>query len=109
MMIKRCAGRCSGRTQLPAHPNARRRAQETRFALSERSPRDTRYSQRRACRAERKKSKENIDPRAPNEHRCELLSGWIWARWDQITDWVNYGLTRPMTVCPCITGKNVSQ
>jgi len=54
-----------------------------------------------------------IVPISLDEHWCELPNGWVWARWDQITDWITYGFTRPMPHTkdgvPIITGKNVNQ
>ena len=46
------------------------------------------------------------------EQWCALPEGWIWARWDHITDWITYGFTRPMPHerdgIPIVTGKNVN-
>lgn len=53
-----------------------------------------------------------VAPIAEPEHWCSLPSGWEWVRWDQITDWITYGFTRPMphedSGVPIITGKNVN-
>lgn len=61
---------------------------------------------------ELRKSKK-IAPISFDEYWCELPSGWEWARWDQITDWITYGFTRPMPHTkdgvPIVTGKNVNQ
>ena len=52
-----------------------------------------------------------VAPITPDEEWAELPSGWVWARWDQITDWITYGFTRPMEHVeggvPIVTGKNV--
>lgn len=41
----------------------------------------------------------------------KLPAGWTWATWDQVSDWVTYGFTRPMphmeTGVPIVTAKNV--
>jgi type I restriction enzyme S subunit len=46
------------------------------------------------------------------EQWCALPERWEWARWDQITDWITYGFTRPMPHekdgIPIVTGKNVN-
>jgi type I restriction enzyme S subunit len=46
------------------------------------------------------------------ERWCRLAKGWEWVRWDQITDWITYGFTRPMPHeadgVPIVTGKNVN-
>jgi type I restriction enzyme, S subunit len=46
------------------------------------------------------------------EQWCALPERWNWARWDQITDWITYGFTRPMPHekdgIPIVTGKNVN-
>ncbi|MGI8981761.1 MAG: restriction endonuclease subunit S [Pirellulaceae bacterium] len=46
------------------------------------------------------------------EQWCALPEEWVWARWDQITDWITYGFTRPMPHAdagiPIVTGKNVN-
>jgi type I restriction enzyme, S subunit len=59
-----------------------------------------------------RKSK-TIAPISIDERWCELPKWWEWARWDQITDWITYGFTRPMPHTndgvPIITGKNVNQ
>ena len=53
-----------------------------------------------------------IMPIAPVEEWCDLPNRWVWARWDQITDWITYGFTRPMPHeehgVPIVTGKNVN-
>lgn len=53
-----------------------------------------------------------IAPISDKEEWCELPSGWAWVRWDQITDWITYGFTRPMPHTsdgiPIVTGKNVN-
>ncbi|PLX37830.1 MAG: restriction endonuclease subunit S [Hyphomicrobiales bacterium] len=40
-------------------------------------------------------------------------AGWCWTRWDQITNWITYGFTRPVehveTGVPIVTGKNVNE
>lgn len=42
-----------------------------------------------------------------------IPKGWIWARWDQLTDWITYGFTRPIEHAgdgvPIVTGKNVTE
>nr|WP_031240253.1 restriction endonuclease subunit S [Mesorhizobium sp. LNHC220B00] len=47
------------------------------------------------------------------EKWCLTPEGWVWARWDQITDWITYGFTRPMEHVdegiPIVTGKNVNE
>jgi type I restriction enzyme, S subunit len=54
-----------------------------------------------------------IAPISFDEHWCELPKLWEWARWDQITDWITYGFTRPMPHAengvPIVTGKNVNR
>ena len=59
------------------------------------------------------KQPKSIAAIAAHECWCELPNGWSWARWDQITDWITYGFTRPMPHTndgvPIITGKNVNQ
>jgi type I restriction enzyme, S subunit len=46
------------------------------------------------------------------EHWSTLPEGWAWARWEDITDWITYGFTRPMPHVsdgiPIVTGKNVN-
>jgi type I restriction enzyme, S subunit len=53
-----------------------------------------------------------IAPIEKNEQWCSLPCGWEWTRWDQITDWITYGFTRPMpheaVGVPIVTGKNVN-
>lgn len=53
-----------------------------------------------------------IAPVSLEEQWCELPNGWTWARWEQITDWITYGFTRPMPHAvegvPIVTGKNVN-
>ncbi len=59
-----------------------------------------------------KKSKK-IAPIGNAEQWCLTPKGWVWARWDQITDWITYGFTRPMEHVnegvPIVTGKNVNE
>ena len=47
------------------------------------------------------------------EKWCDTPAGWEWARWDQITNWITYGFTRPMEHVddgvPIVTGKNVNE
>jgi type I restriction enzyme S subunit len=47
------------------------------------------------------------------ERWCSTPNGWVWARWDQVTDWITYGFTRPMEHVdqgvPIVTGKNVNK
>ena len=47
-----------------------------------------------------------IDP-----SELEIADGWVLASWDQISNWVTYGFTRPMPHVeeglPIVTGKNV--
>jgi type I restriction enzyme S subunit len=53
-----------------------------------------------------------ITPISDKEKWCELPTAWTWARWDQITDWITYGFTRPMPHTsegiPIVTGKNIN-
>ncbi len=53
-----------------------------------------------------------VAPIEKNEQWCSLPCGWEWTRWDQITDWITYGFTRPMpheaVGVPIVTGKNVN-
>jgi len=41
----------------------------------------------------------------------KLPDGWVWASWDQLSEWVTYGFTRPMPHVtegiPIITAKNI--
>ncbi len=41
----------------------------------------------------------------------ELPEGWVWTNWGQISDWITYGFTRPMSHVdngiPIVTAKNV--
>lgn len=50
---------------------------------------------------------------ADEEKWCLTPVGWCWTRWDQITNWITYGFTRPMehveTGVPIVTGKNVNE
>jgi type I restriction enzyme, S subunit len=47
------------------------------------------------------------------EKWCLTPLGWEWTRWDEITNWITYGFTRPMEHIdygvPIITGKNVNE
>lgn len=56
--------------------------------------------------------KKKLVPVTQGETWCDLPSGWSWARWDHITDWITYGFTRPMphaaTGIPILTGKNIN-
>jgi type I restriction enzyme S subunit len=53
-----------------------------------------------------------VAPIEESEQWCPIPSGWEWVRWDQISDWITYGFTRPMphedAGVPIITGKNVN-
>lgn len=50
-------------------------------------------------------------PLTPDEMWFRVPAGWSWARWEDITDWITYGFTRPMPHendgIPIVTGKNV--
>jgi len=50
---------------------------------------------------------------ADSEKWCTTPKGWCWTRWDQITNWITYGFTRPMEHVekgvPIVTGKNVNE
>jgi type I restriction enzyme S subunit len=52
-----------------------------------------------------------VKPVTADEKWFATPEGWVWARWEDITDWITYGFTRPMphveTGIPIITGKNV--
>lgn len=54
-----------------------------------------------------------VAPIADDEKWCVSPTGWSWARWDQITNWITYGFTRPMSHAdegvPIVTGKNVNE
>ncbi len=52
------------------------------------------------------------EPLAPDTSELpELPEGWCWATWNQLSDWVTYGFTRPMPHVPdgvpIVTAKNV--
>jgi len=52
------------------------------------------------------------EPAKPNlDDLPSLLDGWCWAIWDQISNWVTYGFTRPMPHVekgmPIVTAKHV--
>lgn len=53
-----------------------------------------------------------VEPIEQDEWWCDLPANWTWARWDQITDWITYGFTRPMphvdSGIPIVTSKNVN-
>jgi type I restriction enzyme S subunit len=53
-----------------------------------------------------------IAPISAEEQWRQLPPGWVWARWDQVTDWITYGFTRPMPHTsdgmPIVTGRNVN-
>lgn len=55
---------------------------------------------------EKYKEPYRIDPA-----ELEIADGWVLASWDQISNWVTYGFTRPMPHVeegiPIVTGKNV--
>lgn len=80
-------------------------AEETGAAVEleevERRKRDNSFRKPKSCA-----------PVSADEHWSELPPGWIWARWDQISDWITYGFTRPMphedSGIPIVTGKNVN-
>jgi type I restriction enzyme, S subunit len=54
-----------------------------------------------------------VAPIVDAEKWCSTPIGWQWTRWDQITNWITYGFTRPMEHVaqgvPIITGKNVNE
>lgn len=54
----------------------------------------------------------HVAPVDEAERWCRIPEGWEWVRWDQITDWITYGFTRPMPHeadgVPIVTGKNVN-
>ena len=58
-----------------------------------------------------RKPKKNA-PVKSAEQWCVTPFGWCWGRWDQVTNWITYGFTRPMQKSddgvPVITGKNVN-
>ena len=58
------------------------------------------------------RKKKMIEPISMDERWCVVPQGWVWVRWDQITDWITYGFTRPMPHVadgiPIVTGKNVN-
>jgi type I restriction enzyme, S subunit len=74
------------------------------------------HEERRKVEAKKKelglRRPKSIDLVSVEEEWCELPSRWVWARWDQITDWITYGFTRPMPHAskgiPIVTGKNVN-
>ena len=55
------------------------------------------------------KYKEPAEPETTN--LPALPEGWVWATWDQISNWVTYGFTRPMphveAGMPIVTAKHV--
>ncbi len=59
------------------------------------------------------KKPKKIAPIEDVDKWCLTPIGWVWARWDQITDWITYGFTRPMEHVnegvPIVTGKNVNE
>ncbi|MES2880179.1 MAG: restriction endonuclease subunit S [Pseudomonadota bacterium] len=58
------------------------------------------------------RKKKDIVAVGKDERWCDLPNGWVWVRWDHITDWITYGFTRPMPHAdagiPILTGKNVN-
>ncbi len=59
------------------------------------------------------KKPKKVAPIEDADKWCASPKGWVWARWDQITDWITYGFTRPMEHVkegiPIVTGKNVNE
>ncbi len=59
------------------------------------------------------KKPKNVTQIEDAERWCSTPKGWVWARWDQVTDWITYGFTRPMKHVdegvPIVTGKNVNE
>jgi type I restriction enzyme S subunit len=54
------------------------------------------------------------EPVAPDVAKLpQLPAGWSWATWNQVSDWVTYGFTRPMPHVgegiPIVTAKNVAE
>ncbi|MDX1492070.1 MAG: restriction endonuclease subunit S [Pseudohongiellaceae bacterium] len=51
------------------------------------------------------------EPFSINPKELEIADGWVLASWDQISNWVTYGFTKPMPHVdegiPIVTGKNV--
>lgn len=57
------------------------------------------------------KKEKSLPPIGEDEKPFALPEGWEWVRWKDITNWITYGFTRPVSHIksgiPIITGKNV--
>jgi type I restriction enzyme S subunit len=64
--------------------------------------------------ADAKMKKKYVEPAKPEINNLPSLpDGWIWGTWNQLSDWVTYGFTRPMphvdAGIPIITAKGVNK
>lgn len=69
------------------------------------------FETRQATAKTKKEYREPVPPGAGGS--ASLPKGWVWATWDQLSNWVTYGFTRPMPHVekgiPIITARSVNK